>query len=348
MPTLLQPHPGRQLADEYADSGVQRLALRPGGEIFHAPGGRACVPWRPVGQRAVALGGVIGPREERPAALQTYLAHCDRRGLRPVLHAWPEAGLAELPVGWTRLRVAREAVVELGSFTLAGKRGRRMRHARNRALRNGLSAELQIVGELSPADRVAIGEALDAWREQRPLPPMAFGIGGLESLDEPDARVALARDRWGRVVAFVSLHPVRHGGGFTGDLLCRHPQAPGGAVDLALVHGLQALRSEGAPWVSLGAVPLAGDSDDWLPGTLLRMARGSSRWYDSEGLWQFKQRYRPRWDDLWLAVPRRRDLPGAALAVLRAHVPGLRLRTALHVAGDAAAGLLLGTQLLGP
>ena len=58
--------------------------------------------------------------------------------------------------------------------------------------------------------------------------------------------------------------------------------------------------------------------------------------YNFASLFAFKQKFKPRWEPVYLIYPGVSALPAISIAILRAYLPGLGLREIADLLGDAA------------
>jgi hypothetical protein len=135
------------------------------------------------------------------------------------------------------------------------------------------------------------------------------------------------------------------------DLMRRRKDSTPGAVELMIVEAVDVARSESLAWLSLGAVCQSEGLPRWL-----QIVLASAAACGGSGLSSFKEKFRPRWEDRYLALPANTAAVAGVLALAIAHVRGagvrpepaetIRLRRpALRWA--AAAGMTLGLSAYG-
>lgn len=114
----------------------------------------------------------------------------------------------------------------------------------------------------------------------------------------------------GKLVGLMSV--TRYGPGkWHGELLARHPEAPGGTMETLVLEIAAKLKSEGATVFNLGDVPLVMVRGDdgvivgwqhfsllnkllaWLSPFFARLVKSN---YDVQGLYQFKKKFEPVWE----------------------------------------------------
>jgi lysylphosphatidylglycerol synthetase-like protein (DUF2156 family) len=125
--------------------------------------------------------------------------------------------------------------------------------------------------------------------------------------------------------------------GWALDLGRRRHDAVAGAMDLLVVRAVQAARERGDAMLSLSLSALAmvegersGDGEPAPGSAASERARGFlmqhlAHFYDFRGLFRWKRRFDPAFEDRYLVYPAALDLPRVALALIRAQSPaGLR------------------------
>ena len=125
--------------------------------------------------------------------------------------------------------------------------------------------------------------------------------------------------------AFVTWAGVPAARGWTLDLTRRLPDAPAGVMDLLVARSALEARAAGDEGLSLGLSALV--SVDTEPGpdeervrAFLRRRLGA--FYDFEGLFHWKKKFQPRFEDRFLVVPGALALPRVLYALARAQTPG--------------------------
>jgi phosphatidylglycerol lysyltransferase len=138
-----------------------------------------------------------------------------------------------------------------------------------------------------------------------------------------------------RVEAFVTWVPVWGRRGWVLDLVRRRADAPGGVMEFLVVRSVEAARARGDHLLSLALSALAkvdqepiepeaaapGVADE-LGGTREFIKEHLARFYDFEGLFHWKKKFNPSFEDRYLVYPHPLALPRVALALARAQSPG--------------------------
>jgi lysylphosphatidylglycerol synthetase-like protein (DUF2156 family) len=177
------------------------------------------------------------------------------------------------------------------------------------------------------------------------LPEMGFTLGGLEELNDPNIRclIAVGPDR--RVHAITSWMPVYESSyavGWTLDFMRRNtdPGTSHGVMEFLIATAGMTFRAEGARFISLSGAPLArldrGERPCAVQRLLDMMANAMEPVYGFQSLLQFKSKFQPDYQPLYLTYPDPAALGSIATAISRAYLPnltsrqGLRLLTKIH------------------
>jgi phosphatidylglycerol lysyltransferase len=258
------------------------------------------------GRWAVLATDVAAPRGQASESLGHLLDRLNEDRLRPVFACvddpapYRQRGMHAIPV-------AEDAVIDLASFSLKGKRMASVRHSVSAARRAGIS-----VVPWSPELAEGVAAVSAAWLATKRCGEMGFTLGRFdaEQVGRTDCRVAV--DRSGRVVGFVTWHRYSAGRGRVLDLMRRMPDAPNPTMDALIAESLLGFAADGVERASLACVPYA-------------RGRLAEKIYPTVSLRRYKDKFAPTWEQRWLVVPSRRHLPGGLTAVARSYCPaGLR------------------------
>ncbi|OIH95134.1 bifunctional lysylphosphatidylglycerol flippase/synthetase MprF [Curtobacterium sp. MCBA15_001] len=304
-----------------------------GNAVWSHPDGLGAVAYRVRGDVALTVSDPVCGADDRAAVIAAFAAHCAENGWIPAFTSVHDPVRAILaPEGWTALPVGVEAVLDVTTFDLRGKRRQDLRTASNRADREGVRDEWTRFGQLDAGQRAEVELICTRWAADRRLPEMGFTLGGFRELDDPDVRLALAIDASGRVTAVTSWLPVYSCGtltGYTLDVMRRGEGGMPGVVEFLIARTAIRAREAGLSTLSLSGTPLAAHdpaSHAVLDRGSRLLARVLEPAYGFRSLQRFKEKFGAQHEPLWLVVPTPLHVPRVARALAGAYLPGLRPR----------------------
>ncbi|HPF69461.1 MAG TPA: DUF2156 domain-containing protein [Candidatus Krumholzibacteria bacterium] len=332
----------RGLVLEHGRTGTAYMGTAAGNMLHFSEDGQAFLPYRVAGNVAVALGDPTGPDAGREAALRGFLALCAERGWSPAVLAATEGERALYrSCGLKLLQIGEDAILPLQGVEFKGKAWQNVRTALNRAKKLGMTFVLVEGGRLDPALEAQVFEISRGWEDTQALPPLEFTLGRTEDVRDPNVEVALAVDADGRVHGFVDWLPEPAVKGRVIDLMRRRDDAMSGTMEYLIAMSMLAFQQRGEAFVSLAAAPLADldrtDSAALVPRVMGAIARRFDTYYSFQSLFDFKDRFQPRWEPVHLAYLDAADLPGIALAIVRVHLPHLGWTDTVRLLGSALA-----------
>lgn len=328
----------RELLEAHGESSVAWYALEDGVDWFFSANRRAVIAYRYESDVLLAIGDPIGPPEETGPLLEAF-----ERFARE--HDWTFAFYQARPErlpdyrarGWHAVHVGEEPVLVPERFTLEGAAMGAVRRAVHKLERAGLEVR-HFVPDEEPFDRAGDHAALleglreisAAWLAAHPGGENGFCMGRFDPERLAASWVTLA---WWpatqRVEAFVTWTPVWARHGWALDLMRRRPDAPSGVMDLLVARAVEQARRRGESMLSLSLSALvkvdpATGAPDHTPATDPARAfliERLTRFYDFQGLFQWKRKFSPAFEDRFLVFPDPMSLPRIALALVRVQAP---------------------------
>jgi phosphatidylglycerol lysyltransferase len=173
----------------------------------------------------------------------------------------------------------------------------------NRAKNKGVSISQWPAGRAT--DNPELRRCLKEWLATRGLPPLHFLVEP-ETLYRLEDRKVFVAERDSRVVGFLVLSPVPARNGWLVEQIIRGAHAPNGTSELLLDTAMRESANAGADYLTLGLSPLSENSrfdwsavPRWLRFLLTWLRVHGKRFYNFEGLDQFKAKFQPDdWEDI--------------------------------------------------
>jgi phosphatidylglycerol lysyltransferase len=326
------------LARRYGDSTISVFALADDADYFFSANNRAVLAYRFESDVLLVIGDPIGPPEEMPALLEAFDRFCREHDwvfgfyqVRPEHLRWYRSR------GWNAVHIGEDPMLRTGRFTLEGAALGTVRRQVRKLERAGLEVRHFVPGQ-NPFDpeRDADGvleqlkEISAEWMKGKHGGERGFCMGRFDPAELADAWLAIA---WNpaaqRVEAFCTWTPIWARKGWAIDLMRRHRDAPTGAMELLVVKSVEHARERGDAMLSLSLSALvkvdtpsgAGVTVTEDPARAFLIQR-LSRFYDFQGLFRWKRKFDPEFEDRYLIYPHALALPRIAIALVRAQSPG--------------------------
>jgi phosphatidylglycerol lysyltransferase len=296
-----------------------------GDKKFHfSESGGAFVMYGEQGRSRVVMGDPVGNEEEWDDLLWSFNERAEDDGYR-VCYYQISAGCIPryLDMGMRLYKLGEEARVNLVDFKLDGPAASKLRKARSRAERDGLTFEIWNEEQVD-AGMAVLRKISDEWLAAHAGGEKSFSLGRFEEayLRQGGMAVILLK---GVPCAFANLWC---GGGkeeLSVDLMRHAPDSPGCVMDFLFTELFLWGKAEGYRWFGLGMAPLSGMAAHplaplWQKLGALLYQRGGA-FYNFQGLCDFKEKFNPAWEARYLAVPGSWHLP-AALTDITALIAG--------------------------
>ena len=279
------------------------LALLGDKSFLFDDSGRAFLMYRVVGQSWIALGDPVGDPACAAALIERFTEMANAAGGWPAFY---RTGPALLPLylefGLAVVKLGEVARVPLASWTLEMPERRTLRRTHRKLVRDGLTFEMIAPDQLAPLVR-ELRAISDDWLAAKQAREKGFSLGWFDEGFLSRGPVGIARFQ-GKLVAFASVWASAEGAEAEVDLMRYSTAAPPAVMRYLLVELCFWAQREGYEAFNLGMVPLAGIRRSavapmWHQITSL-FKRAGERYYNFEGLRDFKQWFHPDWEPSYL------------------------------------------------
>src|SRR5438270_3572586 len=297
---------GAIIADE--KNSQANLALLGDKPLLFSPSGRAFLMYGVEGRSWIAMGDPVGADDEKQELIWRFRELCDLHAGWPVFYEVQRQNLHfYLDLGLTLLKIGEEARVKLDDFSLDGGDRKWMRKMLRRV--EAESCTFEIVDAAPIIDELrAIS---DSWLAEKRTREKGFSLGFFAEPYVSRCSVAVVRKE-DRIVAFANLW---EGGGeeLSVDLMRHLSDAPSGVMDYMFVNLILWGQQRGYAWFNLGMAPLSGLETRSL-GTLWNRVgalayRLGEKFDNFQGRLQYKEKFDPQWEPMYLASPGGLALP---------------------------------------
>ncbi len=309
------------IAGRYGRTGQDYFKLWPDKSYFFSASGRSFLGYRVAGRYALVLGDPVGPPHELKAVVREFADFCRARGWRLGFH---QIRAEHLPMyealGFHRLKVGEDAIVDLEKFSLAGSGMKEFRNTVNRLDRLGYRVE-RIDPPLGEALLPELKEISDRWLEIPGHRERRFTLGSFERWYVRRTTVYVAFDGEGRPRAFLNLVPSYDPGVATVDLMRRGPETINGLMDYLFAKAFLDLKGRGVRSFNLGMAPLSGGRGAAPMSLEERLVHWCLKHLPSlfraDSLRQFKAKYADSWRPRYAVYGSRLDLARFGMALRR-------------------------------
>jgi phosphatidylglycerol lysyltransferase len=208
--------------------------------------------------------------------------------------------------GLTAICIGREAIVDLNSFSLAGKAGKELRSPLNRLIREGSRVS---VHEPPLSDELlgALHEVSEEWLTMMHGSEKQFSLGYFDPEYLRHSPVATVVSAEGQIMAFVNAVTEYRRNEAAVDLMRRRRNIVPGTMEVLFVAFFEWARTKNYTGFSLGLAALSGvgkhPDDPRIERALYYIYEHINQFYNFKGLHHFKAKFNPRWEPRYLICP---------------------------------------------
>jgi phosphatidylglycerol lysyltransferase len=330
----------REIVARDGTSSLSWFALDESNDYLFSRNGRAVIAYRFEHDVLLGIGDPIGPPEELLPLLRDYVALCHASDWTPaVFQARPEhLGLYQ-SLGWNTLPIGVDPLLDPKTFSLEGgaigdvRRSARKCDEAGVRVRHFVPATNPFTVHDAPAGWLDQMRAIsNEWLHGHAGGEKGFCMGRFDPRTLDEVWVAVAwNERTDRVEAFTTWVPIPARRGWALDLMRRHGDAVPGSMELIIVKSVEAARERGDAVLSLSLSPLATVETGAAAGTpvitpaerraLALLRQHLAQYYDFEGVFRWKKKFVPTFEDRYLVYPSPFALPAVAFALIEAQSP---------------------------
>ena len=199
--------------------------------------------------------------------------------------------------GFGYVKCGEEARFYLQDYEISGKKGQKMRMNINHAKKAGVTVEEYKIQEKKDlAIEAELNRISEEWLEGKKTSLLQFVLGTVGLENPMDKRYFYARNKDGKIVAFVVFVPFMGLSGYMADVTRHGKDAPGGVMEYIIYEAFQAFKEEGIKYGSLGIAPLAGldeKSGNLVERLLCFVYNHLNQCYGFKDLYRAKKNYSP-------------------------------------------------------
>ena len=310
-----------RIADRHGRTAQDFFKHWPDKSYYFSVSRQSFLGYRVAGHFALVLGDPVGPEGDLERTIAEFVSFCRERGWRLGFH---QVSADFLPIyeglGFHRLKVGDDAIVDLEKFCLVGSAMKEFRNTVNRLDRLGYRVE-RVDPPLADSLLADLHRISDNWLEIPGHRERQFTLGRFERSYVQSTPVYVAFDAEDHAVAFLNLVPSYRPGLATVDLMRRSHDGVNGLMDYLFAKVFLDLKQRQVKRFSLGMAPLSDQGDNHTAGLDERavhwvMKRLPSL-FRADSLRRFKAKYAHEWMPRYSLYQSRLDLPRLGLALRR-------------------------------
>jgi phosphatidylglycerol lysyltransferase len=311
----------KSIVEQHGRSSLDFFKVWPDKSYFFSGPQDCFIAYRVESNMAIVLGDPVGPLEEIEETLRSFIELCHQNGWSVVFHqTLPDFLPIYRSLGFRKLKIGDDAIVDLESFTLNGRRMKRLRNNIHHLTRSAV----HIVRYDPPIPEqilAALKEVSDDWLQIPGRRERSFTMGRFSEDYLAVTPILAAVDQEGRVLAFVNLIPSYRGGEATIDLMRHRIEVPNGIMDYLFIKLFEYNRELGYHRVNLGMAPVAGFKENEKASreerTVHFFLQGLTFIFSFGGLRQYKAKFASQWEPRYCIYRNVFSLPRFALALAK-------------------------------
>ena len=313
----------RKLAEnitaQYGRSGLDFFKFWHDKSYFFSRSQQSFISFRVGGGYAVVLGDPVGPGSEIEPIIQQFIEYCTNNDWRVAFHqTLPDFLPVYKKLGFRKIKIGDDAIVDLTTFNLEGKEAKKLRHAVNQLEKRGIRLA-RYDPPLSTEVMSQLQQVSDAWLQIPGRRERTFTLGLFEYNYVRSTAVYAAVDPSGKILAFMNSIPSFCKGEATIDLMRHLPDAAPGIMDFLFIKVFFARKEEGFQRFSLGMAPMAGFGEHEEASAEERAVHYFMQQlhflFSYQGLLHYKSKFATIWEPRYTIYRNVLNLPRVARAI---------------------------------
>jgi len=312
----------QKLLERYGKSPVDYFKTYGDKEIFLNDDETGFIAYKKCYGFAIVLEGPVC--EDRESVIKelinSFERYCRRSSLKTAYYRVDGKYLGIFKqLGKKSFLIGEEAIVNVDSFSLEGKKRKSLRNAVNSIEKKGFVSNLYRAplsnGLLQKLQIVSDHWLRDMKRSERVFSQGMFDLGKIKN-----SHVITLEDNEGRILAFLNIIPNYAPDEATYDLIRKLQDAPGGNMDVLIIRFLEYCKEEGYSYLNMGLAPFSGfDKKKGLVERLINFLYENNTYFrQPKGLKEFKEKFDPCWVEKFVVYSHDLDLITVPLVIDKA------------------------------
>lgn len=255
--------------------------------------------FRTINNKCIVMGNPSGKKADFPKACKQFIFDCDVLGYLPVFYEVNEDTVLTMhEFGYDFIKMGEEALVDLTTFTLSGKKQRGTRAVFNKITKDGYTFDV-IQPPFTTEQLLELREISDSWLAGRKEKGFSLGFFDEDYLQRNP--IAIVRNQAQQIVSFANIIPTYTTESATIDLMRHHKElAPSGSMDFLFIHLFTYLNEQGIHYFNLGMAPLSNVGQyrsSFLQERIAALVyEFGSELYSFQGLREYKAKFATIWN----------------------------------------------------
>jgi len=313
-----------EILKKYGRSAVGSKTTNSKRNVFFSKSEKAFLTYLKFGSYILVTGEPIGPDPEVRRLIEEFRRFTTANAATLIFEGITLTHKSFLKrLGFKFIKIGHEAIINLKIFDVIGADKKPMRYSLNVMPKKGYTFKV-LEPPIDPKSLQILSLITDEWSKKI--------IGGgkdiLEnSFDENDVvkdRVAIVVDSKGEIVAFTNFYD--YGPGRIGiSLMCHKTGVPPDTMIFLFTSLILWAKENGYEYLSLGLAPLyglGGKKSRVIEKTLKIIFEKFNRVYNFKGLYIFKSKFHPDWEERYVVYSGAMELSEAILSAIRQEIWG--------------------------
>ncbi len=288
------------------------LALLGDKQFLLSDSGKSFIMYGVRGRNWIAMGEPVGQPDEKTALLWKFRELADVTGATPIFYSVRKEFLPfALEIGLTAQKIGETALVPLTTFSLDGSARAKLRQAQRRHLKEGSQFAI-LTPQETEQNLESLGAISDQWLESHQGVEKGFSLGRFDNAYLRNFPTAIVR-RGGEIVAFANIWTTGDKSELSIDLMRYGDNAPRGVMDYLFTELMLWGKAQGFRHFDLGMAPLSGLEARRLSPMMTKLGafifEHGEKLYGFEGLRDYKDKFDPAWEPLYIAAPGQLTVP---------------------------------------
>ncbi len=309
----------RKILEQHSQHALDYFKIWTDKSYFFSASGKSFLAYSVSGNFAVVLGDPVGPPEEINEIVCGIRKKCEENDWRLSFHqTLPDFLPLYEKLGFKKLKIGDDAIVDLNQFETSGKKGKEMRYILNKMKSMGISIK-DFMPPVSADIMAKLKEVSDEWLQIAGRRERKFTLGLFEPNYVRSTEVFAAVDGQGKILGFVNIVPSYKKGEVSLDLMRRRTSAPNGLMDYIFINVLLDFKERDYRTFNLGLAPMSG----FREGENVTSEEKAIHYFfqhmqflfSYKGLKAYKAKFASYWEPRYLIYQNALDLPRHAYAI---------------------------------